>query len=256
MTDRDERTEKIKKLLAKAEGTDNEHEAEAFREHAYRLMIQYEISDAQLRATDGEVVTEPIIRENAYLVVPKSYAYEFISTMADVVEAHGMGAYIGKTNVDPADRTVWLKTPMTFLIIVGFQSDVTRVRLLVDSLLVQLNTALATYGRGLRGNTWMNGSDRWNEKRSFVRGYGWRLRERIRETRARTVEAEATPGTALALVDKTAQVTSWVDQHMSIGKGRTRQVRHSGADAGSRAANHADLGQSRFGTGARGALEG
>lgn len=40
--------DKVRKLRAKADGTDNEHEADAFRKGAERLMIKHEVTEADL----------------------------------------------------------------------------------------------------------------------------------------------------------------------------------------------------------------
>jgi hypothetical protein len=50
---------KIRGLLDKANGTDNEHEASAFRAHAEKLMKQYHLDEEQLIAADP-IAVEPI----------------------------------------------------------------------------------------------------------------------------------------------------------------------------------------------------
>lgn len=60
MSKLDKMKDKIAKLLAKAERTDNEHEAETFTASAHKLMLAYGIELAELESA-GEVKPEEIV---------------------------------------------------------------------------------------------------------------------------------------------------------------------------------------------------
>lgn len=66
--------DKIKALLAKAEGTDNEHEREIFYEKAFALMIRYGISQEDLRPKE---VKEEIVRR--VFPIPGKYAKQKVN---------------------------------------------------------------------------------------------------------------------------------------------------------------------------------
>lgn len=252
---------KIRKLLAVAEDPAmTEEAAETYRQKAYALMTQFEIEEATLRR-DERLATEKVIRLDWKDVdLGKTYAYEFSHLVANVAKAHGMHGYIGKSYYN-LDGSVVRGAARSYPVIVGFESDVERLKMLVQSLITQCNTALTKHVKAWvaeRKDSWYTptASDKYNQRRSFIVGYGERLEDRITEARRATVqEAEVSaPGTALVLVSKSEQVDSWVNENMTFSAGRSKRYGYDGAAAGRRAANSADLGQQRFGTG-RGAIE-
>lgn len=250
---------KIRKLLAVAEDpATTEEAAETYRQKAYALMTQFEIEEATLRR-DERLATEKVIRLDWKDVdLGKTYAYEFSYLVANVAKAHGMHGYIGKSYYN-LDGSVVRGAARSYPVVVGFESDVERLKMLVQSLITQCNTALAKHMKAwVAEQYWRtpSASDKYNQRRSFIVGYGERLEDRIAEARRATVqEAEVSaPGTALVLVSKSEQVDSWVNENMTFGTGRSKRYGHDGTAAGRRAANSADLGQQRFGAG-RGAIE-
>lgn len=85
-------------------------------------------------------------------------------------------------------------------------------------------------------------------KESFMNGFGAKVRERLRETRRRVVDEVATPGNALALIDRSRQVESEYNRlfpHRKTTNSR-RRTSWDAHGAGSRAGANADLGQSRL----------
>lgn len=250
--------EKIKKLLAVAEDPNTpEAMAENYRERAYALMTQFEIEEAHLRDADRAKIENIVRQDWKDLDLGKTYSHELTVLIAHVADAHGMKGLIGKSYYGLDGKPV--RAGRSYPVIIGFEGDCVRLRLLVESLLRQCTTALAKHMREwVRDNasSWYapTPSQKYNQRRGFIIGYGERLEVRIREARRVTVEAADTgePGTALVLADKAKQVESWWIENVSVRSGASRRY-SDGTSAGWTAGGSADLGQTRMG-GARGAI--
>lgn len=251
----DTRVEKIRKLLEKADarGT-TEAEAETFREKAYELMIKWEVDDAALDAEKSErLKIEEIVRRTVHLPVGMTYSYEFACAMAVVAEGMGLKAFIGRafTNEKTGKRAGRSQLFST-VVLVGFGADADRAELLFDHLIIQLQTALATFGKTL--GSWYTASQKWNQRRSFIMGWGNEVGSRYASLRKVATDATSGTGTDLVLVDKAAMVDQWINDNLTLGKGHSRRYGSSGMAAGMDAGARADIGQNRFGQAARGAV--
>src|SRR5450759_1282458 len=75
MSSEEDLLRKVSALLAKAEGTDNEHEASAFFEKAHELMVRYASDEARVRAEqvriNGRRLEEPVVEDYMF----SSYAH-------------------------------------------------------------------------------------------------------------------------------------------------------------------------------------
>lgn len=260
MSQVDPRIDKIKKLLDKAtaKGT-TEAEADAFREKAYELMVKWEIDEAQLDAAKQERLrSEDIVRRVVHIATGKTYTMEYATAMALAAQGMGLRSFLtqvweNKKIGKKANNAQWFRA----VVLVGFRSDVDRAELLIDSLTLQLTTALSAYGKTLP--TWYSASNKWNARRSFIVGWGERVSDRLtslRDIARQDMMSTEGTGTELVLVTKDEMVAKWIEDNMKLGtRGRARRYAYDGMTAGADAGNTADIGQQRFGATARGAIE-
>ncbi|MCK2216742.1 DUF2786 domain-containing protein [Actinomadura sp. ATCC 31491] len=219
---RDQRTlERVRKLLAKAERTDNEHERATFMTAASALMAKHGIDalpPAGARQAPGDrVVTlpDPWAREKARLV----------SLVAQAVRCRPL--LIGRG--DGGQRVH----------IFGFAADLERADLLATSLLLQMASGLARV-RPPGGSA----SPR-AYRRSWLLGFTdevYRLLSAA-ESRAEADTAAAEPGTALVLADRRAEVERAVAAHYPRIRMSVPRTSGTGYRDGAAAARHADLGR-------------
>ena len=230
----------LKKLLdkANAKGVTDE-ERDAYNAMASKLMLKWGIEEAQIADADRAYVEE-IIDVTIVTTFPKGYSFEGTMVTVEVAKALNCSAYFLRRPGNKTDGNV-----------VGFKSDVTLVQQLVASISLQCHAALEREMRTVEFPSWMNGSDRFNHRRSFVRGFAKAVGAKLTESRRQFVE-ESTPGTDVALVSRKAKVDAWVDSNLRLGKTRARQVTPNGLAAGHAAGRRADVGQSRVGGSNRG----
>lgn len=235
----------ISQLLAKAESTTPE-EAEALREHAYRLMQKYMIDQAVIdarRLREGkshEQIVTKIIRFEG------QYRADLIELGTYVVFALGqMRPLQSKGRIASQNAMHRNGTPVTYLHIVGFESDVEQAELLIRSLHVQALLAVKQWWAGASGDySWRPESDKVRARHTFVSAFGSGAAARIRENRKQVIE-EASSGTDLVLVDRGNAVDQWIEENMNVGKGRSkgRQRDYSASVAGNHAGRNAATGE-------------
>jgi len=220
---------RIRGLLAKAESTDFEAEAEALTAKAQELMARHAIDTAMLGPRGGAPGSaEQVQARRLHLDDPHAEA------KAAVVQA------VGSAN---GVRVVLLPA-FGIATLVGMPGDLDAVELLVTSLLLQSGRALADAVRqaGARGRATAY-------RRGFLYSYAQRIEERLTEARdAARAEATATYGSALApvLADRQAAVDQAVQELFpSVRRRSGRTVDAAGWHAGRAAADAADLGGSR-----------
>jgi hypothetical protein len=170
--------DKVRALLAKAESTTFDAEAEAFTAKAQELMARHRIDRAVLDARGHDRGEEPV---GARIGVDDPYADAKAGLLAIVADANGC-------------RAVWSKA-LGFSTVFGFPGDLDAVAELFTSLLVQATAALQREGPKHDGS----GRSRTTRfRRSFLVAFAARIGQRLRETVDATVEAASTEtGTAL-----------------------------------------------------------
>lgn len=232
-----ERVDKIQKLLNKAEGASTEEEAAAFFSKAEELMVRYSIDDAMLQATGAtkkeEVVVERITLKTSYF-------------MADIDLATAV-AY-------PNNCKILQNKQAHRIVFIGFESEVKRV----ITLFLSLHMQAARFARlGFRDEVsadekqYMTAMDKHVWKRSFRTGFAYRVGERLWEqVKATTQEAAKTHGSGmeLVLVDRKQEVEDVYNANTGgVARRGNARADYQGLSAGKRAADRADVGQTRVG---------
>jgi hypothetical protein len=230
MIDHEPLIDKIRKLLAKAEGTDNPNEAEAFSAKAAALIAAHRIDPEHVREslTRGSLGLRRItLGRGAYVRARLA----LLSAVADhhdcevVFETHTLG---------------------TVAVVAGFEADLDVTELLYSSLHVQASAQMAATRMRTAAAT-----QRW--RRSFLLGYAKRIGELLeaarrrpapsggvptlfdevlpdvlaREQRVKEFAARAFGRVVAARAAAPAQASAWRDGHAAAGRadlGRNRLV--------------------------------
>jgi hypothetical protein len=245
-----ERTlDRVRKLLAKAEGTDNEHERETFMAAANALMAKYGIEQAMLGAKDrsGE---KPI---NRRIIVDNPWADVKANLIYYVAEALGCKSVLVTIRSPVKQRTVQ---------IYGFESDIERAEVLYTSLLLQMASGVAR----VEIPSWENPR---SYRRSWMLAFKNEVIRRIRAAERAAAQAydreHATgdensvtgPSTEVVLASRRDTVTQAMrEAHPELRKTSGLSSRGGGWSAGRAAGQRANIGGTGVGRGSRGAIGG
>lgn len=219
--------DKVRKLLAKAAATSNEHEADAFAAKAASLIAAHRIDPARLAAAGpGDDIA---LREIA--VGRGAYVRARLALLGAVAQSHDC-ELVWRSGLDGATA-----------ILAGFTSDLDATELLYQSLHVQAAQRMA----GVR-RTSAAATQRW--RRAFLFGYADRVRDLLADARRRVEDdAQSFGGSLLPDVrDRATRVRAFA-------KGAFGRVVMSSAPApavaggwehGRQAASAADIGRARL----------
>jgi hypothetical protein len=216
MSDNSELMEKVRKLLAKAERTDNEFEASAFLAKAEELMVKHDIARADLKPEERDKVVP--VRVTVGSASADRTLWHYVSESRNV-------RMIRHTAIDKGRAAT----------LVGFAVDIEYVQTLVTSLMLQRERFLSREYKPYyeNGRTFNH---------AFRHGYAGRISERLTAATV-TAAKSAGVGTDLVLVDKGKQVDREYRQLFpSVRPGNKISIRPSaGYGAGQAAASRADL---------------
>lgn len=231
--------ERVRQLLAKAESTPYEAEAETFTAAAQKLMARHSIDQALLAATrPADRAEAPIARR---VGVERPYEAPKVALANAVAEANRC-------------RVVWSKA-FGFVTVVGYAQDVAATETLLTSLLLQGTRAMTA--QGSRRTPWGHSRTR-AFRQSFLLAYASRIGQRLQEATQQEVDAHqeehgraggagttAGPGTELVAVlearaEKVQEATdSLFGDLQATGLGSARDG--EGWTAGTHAADAAHL---------------
>lgn len=246
MTD-DKMLARIAALLRQAEGTDNEHEAEAFMAAAQRLATATSIDLALARSHSAQ-------RTKAQMPVQRTITIGEAGTK-------GLRTYvqlfvvIGLANDVKCD----VAANSTFVYAYGFPEDIDATHTLYTSLVLQMVKASQAYINSGAHRPTPTITARLNFQLAFGARIGQRLSE-AKEEAQREADRDDRPGTALALRDKDIELRSFYRQ-ASQARGTWRATSASAGyssdarRAGDKAGRRARLGPPQELSGARGVLE-
>jgi hypothetical protein len=223
---------KIRKLLAKAEGTDNAHEAEAFSAKAAQLIAEHRFDPDHVRDSldHGELGLRRI------LVGRGAYVRARLALLHAVAGAH---------DCELVHETGRLGTTA---ILAGYGVDLDITEVVYASLHAQAATQMAAVRRRTPAAT-----QRW--RRSFLFGFASRVAELLEEAKTRATAARPASAEPTLFDEPLPDVparAARVRQHAARAFGPVVAAR-SAAPAqaaawrdGHRAAGNADLGRSRL----------
>jgi hypothetical protein len=241
----DRLVDRIGKLLAQAEGTDNEHESAAFVERAQQLATEHavdlELARARQRDRAARGGAEPLVQERVDVGARGKRGNRHRVLLYSVVAR-------------PNDVMVNVAHDSTYVLGFGHRADLEVVERLWASLAVQMTSAAQR--RLDRGEHRAAGTAAQTWRLSFYDGWVLTVGERLQAARARAVESAPTstgePSAALVLRDKAARVSDFYAASSSArgswrGPWSGRTQVSGGAQAAGRADGaRADLGQPRL----------
>ena len=218
--------DKVRKLLAMAEGSANPNEADAFSRKAAELIALHRIDPDRLRAEAGADldVLELELGRGAYV-------RGRLSLLGAVGDAHGC-----KVVYEVHSRG-------TVAFVAGFRSDLDSVSLLYHSLHTQASTRMSAERRATAAAT-----QQW--RRSFLFGYADQIRTMLRQSADEAQRQSVATGTTLpALRARDRRVEEFSRERFGrvVAARRPRPAIATGWQAGRDAATRADLGRERLG---------
>lgn len=165
---------KVQALLAKAEASDFDEEAEAFSAKAQELISRHSLDRLLEQATAGRAGDAPEVRRlwlDAPYVFPKAM---LVHVVADANRCRSVVA-----------------EELGFCTLIGSAGDLDAVEVLVPSLLVQAHVAMARHGR----QTDRSGTSRTRSfRQSFLLSYAQRIGERLRSADVQVAADSARSG--------------------------------------------------------------
>jgi Protein of unknown function (DUF2786) len=158
---------RVRALLAKAEGTDFPHEAEAMSSKAQALMARYSLHEAVADHASGRASVAAARR----IWIDNPYVAAKVALVQAVAQANRC-------------RTVWVKD-LGCVVVVGAETDLDLVSLLAASLLLQATRAMLVAGRrhDVRGQSRTK-----SFRHSFLVAYAARIGERLAATSTSVTE--------------------------------------------------------------------
>jgi hypothetical protein len=217
--------ERVRALLAKAESTPFEEEAEAFTEKAQELMTRYSIDAALLEVHAAGKLTES---------QPRGVRIGIGDPYSDA-KAHLLSKIANASRCD----SVWTKT-FGFSTVFGFEAELKSVELLYTSLLLQARKAMMCAGKA--GTHARSRSFR----QSFLMGFAHRIGRRLEESASTVISDVSGEDGGAALVSVLGERSRMVDAcrneaYPETGRSKAPKIDWSGWVSGSAAAEVAEI---------------
>jgi hypothetical protein len=244
--------DRIAALLAKAESTNHEAEAEAFNAKAQELMLKYAIDEAALKASGGKTAEEPIV----LVTIPVKEKLQ--GTRA----RQGLVGVIATT----MNCRAYIDTGRHQMKVAGYESDARFTQMLFMSLMLQQQRFILPALRQARerfvppvdrdGYCYEHGRRdhaqclKFREgvwRRNFINAYCQRVGARIQERYVAATQ-EAGESVAIVLKGKGDRVRDWLSERVILGSAkpsRRTAYNHDAAVQGGAAGNAADISGGR-----------
>lgn len=265
--------DKVSKLLRKAERAATEAEAEAFFTKAQNLMIKHAISEAELGLDkENDVIVEKQMRISGTHRAP---IFQMGSRVASINGLKVLVSKLERRSKRDAELYGGEARPHTIVLhLIGFESDVTGVMALIQSLELQALREMRRWwkaeGGDLYGGDWVNNHDKNKAKHTFVGGFGDKVAARLAEAKKAATQEVAeerfaaradtstdtlkdmSDSVSLVLRSRKERVDEWYDKKYGglTRRSRTGSYRRGGiaaSAAGAAAGARADIGQTRMG---------
>lgn len=230
----------IRALLAKAESSDYEGEAETYRAKAFQLMAEHGVEQTMLDAHKPVDSRETVV--NRFIEVEGKWALAKARFLQRIVVAM-RGQAVRYTGASDKARTEIVR-------VYGYPSDLDRAELLWTSLCLQLYTAvnrteIPWHIQGYKGEVRAF-------RNSLVMGFVSEVADRVREREQWAAKsAEQSPagsGTALVLADReTAVEAIYRKDNPKIVRNNMRISNERGYEAGQREGRRANIGGTGLG---------
>ena len=217
--------ERVRSLLAKAESTDSEHEAELCTLRAAEIMARYNIDKAMAEHRDHKD-TKPV-QQDFHIVAP--YATAKVSLLAAVGSGFRCTVYYSGAGT------------YTTAHVYGFQDDIDAVMLLFTSLLLQAANAAKRVHATTEGR-YRTVNRTKSARRAYLLGFARSIRERL-EVAQQAATQDSESGTAaskeLVLVSREAAVRAILPKARKVSQvSRNREAFDQGRADGNRANLH------------------
>ena len=213
---REDYVDKVRKLLAKAEGAGTEAEAETFFAKAADLIGKWEIEEAELADAKQAGPAQWVINNRVYNLSSYSPKQD-ASAMNHVAKAMGLKAYF----------TAYVRghTAAT-LVVFGTDDDLDRFEMMWASVSLQMTRFMKAEEKA----SWNRNQQR-NFRLGFKVGFGERIGQRIAAARSKATSK------ALVLVGK----SDAIERAMPSTRPTKVRADAAAAEAGKRAADRADI---------------
>jgi hypothetical protein len=264
MTKSQKMLDRVVKLLAQAERTTHEAEAETFYAKAQELMAAYSISEATLRHAQGRAQPDEIVSHRVH------FTGLFKTSLVQVASAVGAGSDFRSIMYDERWRLKHEGKNAVALEWIGFRSEIEAAEMLLASLLISCSRGMEEHLRRYRQECPWSGKQQWYvERRGYIFGFADGVRstltkarkdaeataqrERAAASEGDSVADPATPSVALVLAERKRQIDDWVDEKYGrLSKGRSRSV----GSIGSGYSNGRTAGAAAAGAGRRQGVSG
>jgi hypothetical protein len=227
--------DKIQALLAKAEGTDNEAEAETFTAGAMNLMIKHAVEEAELQGRCQSPMDKIVKRRIHFGGI---FARSYRDLMAGVGRALGFKTVFHNTYGKSGLEATW----------VGFESELDDGEVLLTSLQIQIARLMPKAVKEYEEERgWpMAKQEKYVWRRSFIEMFDLVVCRRLQETRKRVIDEHDKDGSLLPVLAnrETLVEQEYAQMFPNLRAARTssRQYHSGGGGAGGNAGRAADIG--------------
>jgi hypothetical protein len=178
---------KVRGLLAKAEATEYDDEAEALSAKAQELVSRHAL-ERLLNGSDSAAVTDSATMSSRRIWIEPPYVLAKALLIAAVADANRCRSVVSEAH--------------GFSTVIGVEADLAAVDVLITSLLLQAGTAMRRHGRQLDST----GTSRTRSfRQSFLVAYAGRIRERLQSAAEQAVERTGRAGELVPVLHRQAE---------------------------------------------------